>query len=246
MQGSRAVWAFSTLVAAANLACGSSVTTETTNGGGNSTTTGGGTGGTATAAGNGGVAGDPTTGGGGEPGGSGGTSTGGGLTGGGGTGGSQTCPSLGNACSDCLSNDCAEVWCGCYNEPHCGGYFECLGFCMMGDMDCFQNCATAHQDGISAAILVSDCAATTCDGTCMFGQPLMGCQKCLYTECPTEMNACIAEKDGDCIAFIQCAQMCMPGDMMCFQTCIDEHQAGAMLAQDVNMCLTANCDAACP
>jgi hypothetical protein len=155
----------------------------------------------------------------------------------------MTCPGNGDPCTDCMSEQCADVYCGCYDEIHCGGYLQCLGTCTMGDTACYQSCAAAHQDGLSAAILVSDCASTTCDGSCNFGQPLSGCQKCLYNECPQQMNACIA--DPECIALIQCFQMCMPGDMGCGMACVAQHPDGLPEVQAVSDCQMTSCSGVC-
>ena len=113
---------------------------------------------------------------------------------------------------------------------------------MMGDAPCYQNCATVHEAGISDGFLISDCAATTCDASCTFGQALMPCQKCLYTDCQKQMNACIA--DAECVALIQCTTMCM-GDMACVQDCVTAHPNGLNKALAVRDCRIANCNDKC-
>ena len=222
-------------------ACGSTVTTETSGGG--STSAGGASTGGAQVAGSsaGGVSmGGASTGGVS----SGGASTGGATTGGGGAGGAPSCPGYGDACTDCLSSGCAATYCACYDEIHCFGYLQCLGTCMMGDAACAQNCATVHEPGISVAILVADCAATTCDADCQFGKALNACQKCLYTQCAPEMNACIA--DAECLALVQCIQACSPGDSTCSQACITAHPDGFSKAQGTGSCRKLNCADDCP
>lgn len=222
-------------LAAAASACGSTVTSESS-GGSSSTTTagtssGGSTGGAST--GGSGVAGSSTGGG-----------SGGGLTGGGGTGGGEVCPGYGDACTECLSTGCAATYCACYDEAHCFGYLQCLGTCMMGDAACAQSCATVHEPGISVAILVADCASTTCDADCQFGKALNDCQKCLYTACATEMNACIA--DAECLSLVQCLQACPAADPACVQACVTAHPDGVAKAQAAGDCRKSECAGTCP
>lgn len=244
------VWAMVLAVSAAGLACGSNVTVEPTGAGAFSSQ--GGAGAASSDGGNGGVPVDPSGGSGGEGGvpvgggPAGGSSSGGGPVGGGGTGGeggSPICPGFGDTCTECLSTGCSDTFCACSDEIHCFGYLQCLGTCMMGDQPCFQNCAAVHEPGISIAILTADCAATTCDGSCMFGQPLTGCQKCLYTDCSEQMNACLA--DPECVALVQCLQACPPGDQACGQTCVNDHLMGLPEAQAVRDCRMDFCDGAC-
>lgn len=239
MSGTKAVWTTAVWAMLAGLSCGSSVTVDPTGSGGTGAAAGtpevGGVGGVGTAGGEGGF--------GGGAGGFGASGGQGGVGASGGAGGTEVCPGAGDACTGCLSEQCAEVYCGCYDEIHCGGYLQCLGTCMMGDTACAQNCATVHEPGISAAILTADCAATVCDAACNFGNALTGCQKCLYTACAPQMNACIA--DPECLALIACLQMCMPGDMACAQACIGQHPDGLSEVQDVRDCRLDNCFDVC-
>jgi len=115
---------------------------------------------------------------------------------------------------------------------------------MPGDTECAQSCATVHEAGISAAALTADCAGTTCDAGCAAGKALMPCQKCLYTECSNEMNACLA--NPECVALVQCIQACAPGDMACGQACADEHPSGLLQAVALRNCRIENCDESCP
>lgn len=176
-------------------------------------------------------------------GGAGGAGASGGASPAGGAGGDEVCPAGDNPCAQCLSTECAATYCDCYDEIHCGGYLECLGTCMPGDAACAQSCAAVHTPGISAAILVADCAATTCDAACNFGQPLNDCARCLYVNCAEQMNACIA--DPECIALTQCVQTCEPGDVQCGQACVAEHPDGLPEAQDVRKCRMDACSGEC-
>lgn len=237
MSKSRPAWRISIAVCVTTLACNSEVTVEPAGTGGSAdTTSNSGAGGMST------VGGSGAVGGGGE-GAAGGTGGGGGQpaggSGGDGGGGGQVCPGF-NECTDCISAGCSEVYCACANEIHCLEYLGCLAACESEDLgpECPQMCAEFHEPGIAAAILVVDCAATVCDGTCLFGKELNDCQTCLYTSCPEQMNACIA--DAECLALVKCLQMCS-GDMACAQACIGDHPEGFPKAQAVKMCQTDNC-----
>lgn len=240
MSTSRPVWRISLAVCVTTLACNSEVTVEPTGtGGGTSSTSSSAAGGTTSVGGSGGAIGGGGAGATGGTGGVGGEPAGGsgGEGGSGGGGGGEICPGF-SPCTDCMSTGCSEVYCACANEDHCLGYLDCLSYCAEGDNECRQMCANNHEPGIAAAILVVDCAATVCDGTCMFGKELNDCQTCLYTSCPEQMNACIA--DAECIALVQCLQTCS-GDMACAQACIGDHPDGLPEAQAVKMCQTDNC-----
>lgn len=223
-------------VALTLLGCGSNVTVETSGTGGAGATTatgGGGAGGSVSAAGGASTGGAST----------GGASTGGASTGG--TGGTTiTCETQGGVCPTCLSTGCPEVFCACQEEPHCFGYLECLGTCIEGPPDCAQSCAAVHEPGITAAILVADCSATTCAGDCMFGEPLNDCQKCTYGACPDEMNACIA--DAECLAVIACFKECPEGDTPCYQACASAHPDGFAVFKPARDCQKAACQELCP
>ncbi|MEZ4302491.1 MAG: hypothetical protein R3B70_46615 [Polyangiaceae bacterium] len=241
MTGRTATLGLAFIVFLAGSACGSNVTVHTGGGAGSA-----GEGGESSTGdiGGGDIAGSAGSGGFGAGGsGAGGAGASGGEAGTAGAGGGEICPGQGDACTTCMSTECSAVYCTCFDEIHCGGYLGCLGTCAAGDTACQQSCASVHEPGISAAFLVADCAATTCDGSCNFGQPLTGCQKCLYTDCAPEMNACIA--DAECLALIACIQQCAPGDMACGQACAQAHPDGLPEAQAVRDCRIDNCTDAC-
>ncbi len=232
----------------AGLACNSTVEVESTPSGGGKTTgsnsssmgASGGTGGFGASGASGGGIGLGGTG---AEGGLGGTG-GGGPSGGGGSGGSPSCQGFGDECTECMAASCAATYCACLEEDHCFGYLQCLGTCSMGDTTCFQSCAAVHEPGISLGILTSDCAGTTCDMSCQFGNPLNDCQKCLYTNCSSEMNACIA--NPECLGLVQCLQMCTPGDQACGQACVATYPEGLTDAQSVRDCRDTFCSGDCP
>lgn len=241
MSRSTPAWRISIAVCATTLACNSEVTVEPTSAGGSTgSPSASGAGGTTSVGGSGGAIGGGGAGAAGGSGGVGGQPVGGfgGAGGSGGVGGGQICAGF-SECTDCISTGCSEIYCACANEIHCFEYLGCLATCSMStDPDCPQKCAGFHQPGISAAILTADCAATVCDETCTFGKELNDCQTCLYTSCPEQMNACIA--DAECIALVQCFQTCS-GNMPCNQACIADHPEGLPEAQAVKMCQTDNC-----
>ncbi len=222
---------------------GTSSTTTSTTGTGTSTSTSGGGGGTGGA----GVGGAAV---GGSGGGS--TSTGtstttgaGGAGGGGGmgAGGGPSCPGLGDACTDCTAAQCPATYCACYGNLECSALLQCLQGCAPNDPMCGQTCLTAHEDGISAAFLLGDCAATTCSASCPNAtNALTPCQQCLYGSCDIQMNACIA--NPECTALVSCYQAC-GANMACQQQCATQHPQGLADAGAVSNCAQASCSNTC-
>lgn len=208
----------------ANISSGGGTTTTTT------TTTG--TGGA------GGTGGDMTT----ASGGAGGTGGQGG--GAGGAGGAPLCQSLGDACSMCLHTNCQDLYCTCYNNADCTGLvFNCLSQCDPAAADyqmCVQDCSTMYPGGISDGALLGGCSDQNCALDCPpSGVTIDACSECLFTNCPNEMNACLA--DPACAAAVDCIQMCPPGDINCPLTCAN----GVPGAQAVLQCGVTNCQAQC-
>lgn len=152
------------------------------------------------------------------------------------------CAGLGDACSDCLFTSCNALYCACYDNATCGALVACTQGCAAGDDGCAQACLTNNQAGISAAALVSDCAATSCP-SCPGVAALGPCEKCLFTSCSAQMNKCLANEE--CGALIQCAQDCAPGDDTCLAFCAFEHSGGTDDGQAVSDCLGASCGGQC-
>lgn len=216
-------------------ACGSD-DANTSSGGGTTTTstTTTGTGGA------GGTGGDMTTASGGA-GGMGGQGQGGGTGGG---GGAAPCQSLGDACSTCLHTNCQDLYCTCYNNADCTGLvFNCLNQCDPAAADyqmCVQDCSTMYPGGISDGALLGGCSDQNCAMDCpASGVVIDACSECLFTNCPNEMNTCLA--DPACAAAVECIQMCPPGDINCPLTCAN----GVPGAQAVLQCGLTNCQAQC-
>ncbi len=157
--------------------------------------------------------------------------------------GITTCPGYGDMCTECAAASCPDVWCGCRNDPECIALFGCWNQCTSGDQGCIQMCMTAHQAGVSAALLVSDCAGTTCSGSCQGGQPQKPCTVCLLDNCSTAMNACFA--DAECLPLFQCLSACPKQSLACQQGCYAAHGAGVPTLQSVLDCSNAQCAMIC-
>jgi hypothetical protein len=161
-----------------------------------------------------------------------------------GGGGAPPCPGLGDACTECMAWDCSDTYCACSNNAECGTLLTCLAGCGQGNEGCTNSCLAQHENGISDALLVSDCSATTCQASCPAGGvPLDACQKCLFVSCAPAMNKCLA--DPECQALIACIAECAPNDDVCFQTCAFQHFGALADAQAVGECASGVCAASC-
>ena len=175
--------------------------------------------------------------------GSGAGSTGGSGTGGTGTGGTEICNSFGDPCTNCAALNCPEIWCGCAKSQPCIDLFGCLGMCQ-GKEACTQACYQLHQDGVSEVLLVSGCAGTTCDSICQWGNTeFTECQECIFSDCSTEMNACMAEKE--CMKLWQCLNACPKAGLSCQQGCYNDHGAGVKTLETVLQCTITVCSPEC-
>ena len=153
------------------------------------------------------------------------------------------CDGFGDPCTSCASTGCPDTWCQCANNPECLALFGCYQQCM-GDEGCQQDCLTEHEDGISDVVLVSGCAGTVCQGSCNFGNPEFNdCQDCIYNDCATEMNACIASPD--CAALWGCLNDCPNLEVTCQQQCYDDFGDGAPTLEVALMCVTSQCGSVC-
>ena len=157
--------------------------------------------------------------------------------------GTMTCPPFMDACTNCASVNCPEIWCGCVNNPDCLGLFQCFAGCMQ-DETCEQGCLTTYENGISAAALVSGCAGTTCSSVCSWGNPGFDpCEECIYTDCATEMNACLAMPD--CGLLYQCLTACDPLQLTCQQQCYLDYPGGVQLLETALQCIAGQCQMEC-
>ncbi|MCC6524515.1 MAG: hypothetical protein IT373_17805 [Polyangiaceae bacterium] len=205
---------------------------------------GAGTGTTSSAAGSGGTTSTSTS-----TTGGGGTSTN--STGGGGTttttstgtgGSAPTCLAPPTTCLHCVATECPVTWCNCANEGECLALFQCWQGCG-GDPACPDACLAAHAGGISAAYLVGDCAATSCDASCPWGQALEPCGACAFELCAAEANACLGTPA--CRALRQCLSACAPEDAACKGTCLLDHADGYATLQTLHQCTQQKCPSEC-
>jgi len=156
--------------------------------------------------------------------------------------GGTTCPGEGDACTDCLSTSCSADYCSCYGNVDCGELLQCWSMCPPNDQACSQACETAHPDGISAALLLSGCAATQCPQGCPGNAPLSACDQCLYTNCAIEMNACVA--NPACVGYFDCTKACAGGPT-CLMMCQTTYSTGTTDADKVSMCASVSCAGQC-
>lgn len=209
-------------IAAGLLACGDDNPTFGDGGGGATSTTGGG-----------GTGGD------------GGTASGtGGTASGVGAGGMAACVDFGEPCSACELVACEDRYCECYGNADCGLYASCVIDCASGDTQCLQDCNTAYPDGITDAVLLNDCAATSCPQQCAAFDlyELDPCETCLYENCETAMNGCLAVPD--CTALLFCIAEC-GDDMGCQNGCAATYPGGIEKATPVGSCSNQNCGSEC-
>ena len=157
-------------------------------------------------------------------------------------GAAQVCASFGDACTGCMSQGCADTWCACAENAACLDLLACMRDCA-GDQGCNQDCYAANPDGISAVALLSDCAGTTCKGSCAWGAPIGPCQTCLASSCTSEYDACVA--DAECLALYQCLKGCQPSDLVCQQGCYDQHGDGVPRLQALLDCSQVSCVGTC-
>lgn len=152
-----------------------------------------------------------------------------------------SCPSLGDPCTECESSMCPVEYCACFDNGSCGLLAQCTAGCAIDDMACNQACWSMHPDGISDGALLTHCAATICSDACGPYVPLTPCQLCLYTECPEEMNQCVA--NPDCTALLECLDACeTPG---CENTCYTAFPGGLADSGPVGLCGQDHCAVEC-
>lgn len=82
-------------------------------------------------------------------------------------------------------------------------------------------------------------------GTCslMINYGSQNCQSCMQACCAQD-NACVGS--NDCIAVINCMNMCAQNDSSCISTCRGQHASGAQLLDAISSCMKAQCSSTCP
>lgn len=180
----------------------------------------------------------------------GGNPTGGAGAGGSGAGGSgggsvEICAAQG-VCGDCVAQACPEVWCDCVNNEQCLPLFGCTAQCPggAGHQACVQECMASYPDGISAVVLAADCAAGPCEASCpQAGEPINDCEECLYSSCPSAMNACLS--NPQCLSLWSCLGGCAPNELSCHQACYNAFPEGVEALEDVIDCGAGPCEPVC-
>jgi hypothetical protein len=150
------------------------------------------------------------------------------------------CSDLGDPCTQCLAKKCSDTYCKCYGNPACGSLVACSQKCAAGDSACQQACFQQNEPGIADAALLNDCNASNCANTCPGAAALDACTKCLFTQCPSKIDACLA--DDTCNQFLQCVAMCN-GDSGCQQDCYFSNSNSKV--DDVISCVQNTCSAQC-
>lgn len=156
--------------------------------------------------------------------------------------GGQICPGFGDPCTECMSVSCSDAYCGCYDNSACFDFFGCLDGCN-GDQACNAQCAVDNGNGVADAYLLSDCAATTCNGSCAWGQPIGDCGDCALVTCEAEWNTCFS--DLECLYLWNCLDGCPQLDLECQQQCYADHGAGVPNLQSLLDCIVAGCGDVC-
>ncbi len=138
---------------------------------------------------------------------------------------------------------CPDYWCNCVGNPDCSALFQCFQGCSM-DPDCSQGCLQQFPNGISDAVLITDCAADPCGDFCPnAGDPISECEECLYNGCTAEMNACVSQPD--CTGLWQCIGNCPQFDLTCQQDCYASFPTGAEPLEDLFACGEPACGDVC-
>jgi len=158
-----------------------------------------------------------------------------------GSGGGELCPGFGDVCTECLSGACPSTYCTCYENDECLALIECVDACSSDA--CQQACFSAHPNGISDLYLLTDCAATSCDSECPGNAVVDPCTKCIFEDCSSEMNACLA--DPECLELYTCLSDCGDVDLICQKGCYAAHGGAVAELQAVLQCSATSCPGPC-
>lgn len=152
------------------------------------------------------------------------------------------CVGLGDACSDCAVDSCNALYCTCAANSACTTLITCLDGCG-SDQSCSQGCLSGTPAGIADAVLLNDCANTSCGAQCPTTQPLDACQKCAAQSCPAQLSACLA--NPECTPLIECVSGCGQDDFFCLSGCADDYGGGQDVAEDLGNCVEGPCNGLC-
>ncbi|MCC7381252.1 MAG: hypothetical protein IT384_05450 [Deltaproteobacteria bacterium] len=155
------------------------------------------------------------------------------------------CPSPTDACARCLSMQCNPIYCECASQQSCVSLTACVAACLPGDLVCAQLCWAQNPGAISDAFMVDDCARRQCSTVCpSSGAQLDDCDRCQFTRCETEANACLG--NASCAALVGCTSLCIPTDTTCLQNCVLQYPQGVAGSQALAACTQQRCAAECP
>ena len=216
--------------------CGGDEFTATGGNGAGKTTSGdggGGSGGATISTATGGVGGE----GGGVGGGPGGE--GGGTTTTTGEGGGPVCQPISDPCAQCAYGACQVQYCQCYADMDCAQLVNCFQGCASGDVACQTTCMSAHEPSISQAFLLGECTAEPCAAECPGVGQVGPCEHCLFTNCPMQMNTCLA--NPDCYQLVTCVTG--GGDVF---ACAQMYPGGFNDGLAVQSCMESSCADVCP
>lgn len=157
------------------------------------------------------------------------------------------CVDYGEPCTECEMAACPDLFCDCYGNAECGLIAQCVLACPEDDVTCQAGCAAAFPSGTSTSALLADCAAVNCLDACSalgtIPPPLDACERCVYAECGTQMNACFGVRE--CPTLIVCVTAC-GNDLGCQAGCAGLYPAAVAAATTVGDCSVARCNEVCP
>jgi hypothetical protein len=165
-----------------------------------------------------------------------------GMGGTGGAGGGSICAKPGNACGDCLFDQCNPAYCECADEPACLGLIECIQKCPPMMPGCAAACYEKNATGYAEFTLAASCAGTLCLPSCPGADQVKPCDLCLAQKCEMQLENCIG--NSQCLQLIDCMKTCA-GDKPCEQQCAQTYPNGALVAQAVYTCAAAGCGNEC-
>ncbi|MBK9258379.1 MAG: hypothetical protein IPM54_00920 [Polyangiaceae bacterium] len=152
--------------------------------------------------------------------------------------GGVICPGFGDECTECLSLQCADIYCACYNNPHCFQLNGCVNGCN-GDEVCEQQCYSMYPTGASDLYALSSCGGHNCPVECPGTQPLEPCSECMVETCGDELDACLAF--APCLGLYNCLGGCGSLDLVCQQQCYSSFGDGAQTLQVLLGCTEKQC-----
>lgn len=165
----------------------------------------------------------------------------------------------GNACYECLGNQCTGQWGACASNADCLTIYTCATKTGC-DQNCVNDCFNASPGGQNAYLALSGCDTAAecgvCQATCMTpsstcapadgGMPddasaVMDCTTCTSTSCASEKSACAM--GTMCYDYTQCLAVCK--DAACIDACGLANMAGKTASEALGACVSMNCAMQC-